>query len=95
MSGKPDWRSSSTAEALNQLDRAGLAWEFLRRNPEYQGDYGNLPPHAEETDPATIATGVRWGLCFRMQPRAPSSGSAGTLAAGAPPSQCDSRSRTG
>jgi hypothetical protein len=95
MPGRPDWRSSSTAEALDRLNRAGFAWEFLRRNPEYQGDYNNLSLDAEETDPAAIATGVRWGLCFCMRPRATTCGRAGALAAGAPPPQCHSRSRTG
>jgi hypothetical protein len=95
MPGKPDWRSSSTAEALNQLDRAGFAWEFLRRNPDYRRDYSNLPPEAEETNPASIATGVRWGLCFCMRPRVASCGHGGALATGTPPSQRHSRSRTG
>ena len=31
-----DWRSPNAADALKELDRSGLAWEFLRRNPEYR-----------------------------------------------------------
>ena len=34
-----DWRSQDAGDALKELDRAGLAWEFLRRNPEYREDY--------------------------------------------------------
>ena len=34
-----DWRSQNAGDALKELDRAGLAWEFLRRNPEYREDY--------------------------------------------------------
>src|ERR1700691_3606739 len=34
-----DWRSQDSVDALLELDRAGLAWEFLRRNPDYREDF--------------------------------------------------------
>src|SRR5271167_142509 len=34
-----DWRSQHAVDALLELDRAGLAWEFLRRNPDYREDF--------------------------------------------------------
>jgi hypothetical protein len=34
-----DWRSAAAYVYLDDLDPAELAWEFLRRNPDYQRDY--------------------------------------------------------
>jgi len=34
-----DWRTQGASDALKDLDRSDLAWEFLRRNPDYQEDY--------------------------------------------------------
>lgn len=79
----PDWRLSSTADALNQLDRAGLAWEFLRRNPGYRKDYRRIDHDAADADGTATAAGERWGLCFRLQPRSPGWACSGNLAAGA------------
>ena len=39
---KPDisqWRSSSTYDFLDDIDSPDIAWEWLRRNAKYQGDY--------------------------------------------------------
>lgn len=37
----PDWRDASAYPAkADDLSLAQWAWEFLRRNPEYQNDYG-------------------------------------------------------
>ncbi|WP_284736105.1 transcriptional regulator domain-containing protein [Dongia deserti] len=76
-----DWRSSSAADELNHLDRAGLAWEFLRRNPRYRRDYSKLS--RDTADEAATAAGERWGLCFRLQSRPPGRICADGLAAGA------------
>lgn len=35
----PDWREAGDYVALAELDAAQWAWEFLRRNPDYQRDY--------------------------------------------------------
>jgi hypothetical protein len=37
-----DWRSQHAVDALLELDRAGLAWEFLRRNPDYREDFRQI-----------------------------------------------------
>ena len=37
-----DWRSPEAAEALKDLDRSGLAWEFLRRNREFREHYTTI-----------------------------------------------------
>ncbi len=59
-----DWRSPSDYENLKQLDRAELAWEFLRRNPKYQKDFARI---GEATSSDAIDIAERWGLCFRLR----------------------------
>jgi len=60
----PDWRSAAAYAYLNDLNPAELAWEFLRRNPDYQRDYraasGETAGQAEFSE----ALIVRWGLQF-------------------------------
>ncbi|HQT72602.1 MAG TPA: DUF6499 domain-containing protein [Acidiphilium sp.] len=58
---KEDWRSKAAYQYAEALDPSGLAWEFLRRNPDYQADFETGAPHAERgtSDPAR-----RWGLRF-------------------------------
>lgn len=68
-----DWRSQHAVEALLELDRAGLAWEFLRRNPEYREDFrqtwqriasGEISEEAAMTEFSR-----RWGVSFRPRSR--------------------------
>jgi hypothetical protein len=59
------WRSDAAYAYLNELTPAELAWEFLRRNPEYQHDYrtaANAPADQAELLDSLIA---QWGLRFR------------------------------
>lgn len=35
----PNWRHADDYVDLHRLDRAGWAWEWMRRNPEYQRYY--------------------------------------------------------
>lgn len=58
-----DWRSSECYAALYELSPAELAWEFLRRNPEYQDAYALW---SAEGDPARW---LPWGLSFPADPR--------------------------
>lgn len=60
-----DWRSSAKYEYLNQLDKAELAWEFLRRNPDYQRDYRTTIRRKPDDEGETEASPQRWGLRFR------------------------------
>ena len=39
------WRSADAVAQLNQLERAGFALEFLRRNPAYRDDYARMQRH--------------------------------------------------
>ena len=57
-----DWRSPEAYSELQNADLTGLAWECLRRNPEYQKNYlhfqisvGGAPAEFRE----------KWGLSFR------------------------------
>ena len=71
-----DWRTQGASDALKDLDRSDLAWEFLRRNPDYQEDYRKalqriaLGAVTEEAAMADISR--RWGLSFRPRSRSAS-----------------------
>jgi hypothetical protein len=43
------------------MDPADLAWEFLRRNPEYRAAYA---AHTHAADRRTDGPARRWGLRF-------------------------------
>lgn len=65
MPRRPDWRSPSNYDYLEQLDRAELAWEFLRRNQEYRKDFVRI---LDATAREATAIAERWGLSFRLRP---------------------------
>jgi len=63
-----DWRSPTDYESLQNLDTVSLAWEFLRRNPDYRRDHREIvcTPCA---DTIRVEESMRqWGLCFPCQP---------------------------
>lgn len=67
MAEPPDWRSSETERELNQLERQGFAWEFLRRNPDYRHDYERLrgaPPGRPGASSPHGSAASHWGLRF-------------------------------
>jgi hypothetical protein len=37
-----DWRSPAGYEELRSLDAPGIAWEFLRRNPDFERERSSL-----------------------------------------------------
>ena len=59
-----DWRSAAAYAYVDDLNPAGVAWEFLRRNSDYQRDYRaaarDAGGHAEFSEPLIL----RWGLPF-------------------------------
>jgi hypothetical protein len=85
MSITPDWRSATAADELNQLDRAGFAQEFLRRNQDYQEDYRRMVRLVEagtmSEEAATSALALRWGLSFRVRSNAIGGPCCGAVAA--------------
>ena len=62
------WRLSAAYDYVNDLDAPDLAWEFLRRNPEYQQDYARLSVEGDDGKSAA-ALSDRWGLSFRGRSR--------------------------
>ena len=68
-----DWRSPNAGDPLKELDRAGLAWEFLRRNPEYREDYRRalerIASGVITVEAAMTEISRRWGLSFRPRSR--------------------------
>lgn len=65
------WRISTAYDYVNELDAPDLAWEFLRRNPEYQQDYKRLKDEGLEENKAQVILSNKWGLSFRGRPRPP------------------------
>ena len=56
------WRPAAAYFYVLQLDGSGLAWEYLRRNPEYRKQYCGL---ANPLDAAPAEFREKWGLTFR------------------------------
>ncbi len=65
---RADWRSPGAYEDLRSLDAPGFAWEYLRRNPEFQRHCKKLERAVRQgaLDQAEAdAFARRWGLRFR------------------------------
>jgi hypothetical protein len=67
-----DWRNPGAYEELRSLDAPAFAWEYLRRNPDFQQDRRKLEqanrrgaPNQTEVD----AFARRWGVRFRRHHR--------------------------
>lgn len=71
---RPDWRDDAPYRALSGIDAAGLAWEWLRRDPRYIA-WRQAQPITEtqllEGVPIVAAMGRAhdWGLLFRRASR--------------------------
>jgi len=57
-----DWRASAAYLYVLHLSAPALAWEYVRRNPEYRSDWGKFGAHPEP------AVTQRWGLEFLWDP---------------------------
>jgi hypothetical protein len=66
---KDDWRSAAAYDYAFDLDAADLAWEALRRHPDYQSGY-DLAQRQEALGAEAGATSLarRWGLTFSRRP---------------------------
>src|SRR5580693_402343 len=82
-----DWRSQHAVDALLELDRAGLAWEFLRRNPDYREDFRQTLQRiasGEISEEAAVTQfSRRWGVSFRPRSQVAGKREPDDLAAGA------------
>src|SRR3546814_5933352 len=71
MPDEESWRSESAYTYIDQLNAEELAWEFLRRNPEYRAGYHELLSAGHMTWEAATNFASRWGLRFRRRPEIP------------------------
>jgi hypothetical protein len=67
----PDWQNPERYTAVSEVDRAGLAWEFVRRDPQYRdivigdedvGDRASTGVTILPDEPPPLDA---WGLSFR------------------------------
>lgn len=68
--GRPDWRDDAPYRALIGIDAAGLAWEWLRRDPDYAAWWQTQPIGEAQLlqGVPTVAATRRahdWGILFR------------------------------
>ncbi len=83
MDMKPDlskWRSSPSYDFVDEVAAPDLAWEWLRRNEDYQQDYRAVARKATDA-PAVLRFRNRWGLTFPGPARTVLRRYAGLLAA--------------
>ena len=66
MVAETDWRNATHYQYLIDLTPSELAWEFLRRNPEYERDVAMFDPADEH---AATALTAHWGLRFPDSPK--------------------------
>ena len=58
------WRSSERYEYVEDLVSPELAWEWLRRNEDYQRDFEAAQAEPNTDTAATEAARCKWGLRF-------------------------------
>ncbi|WEX85779.1 DUF6499 domain-containing protein [Sinorhizobium garamanticum] len=63
------WRSSSTYDYVDDLSGPDFAWEWLRRNSNYQADYQATQFSDADRERVTNTLRSRWGLHFRHSSR--------------------------
>jgi len=54
------WKEPDAYEYVENLSPSGWAWEFLRRNRDYQADW--------DADPESESTALKWGLQRMVDP---------------------------
>lgn len=59
------WRSSSTYDYVDSLSAPDIAWEWLRRNSDYQADYLAIQKSGASRGQDVNTLRNRWGLYFR------------------------------
>jgi Family of unknown function (DUF6499) len=99
MPASSNWRSPNENDYLKHLDRAGFAWEFLRRNQTYQEDYETIVRGATSDvgsgGTTSEALARRWGLSFPGRSKACRRPSGCVLAARDVAHDCSARARPG
>ncbi|QOZ38461.1 hypothetical protein XH92_39980 [Bradyrhizobium sp. CCBAU 53421] len=59
-----DWRSPESYKSLQDANVTDVAWEFLRRNPDYRRDYEETIKNSPDGE-VTPEFRRKWGICFR------------------------------
>jgi Family of unknown function (DUF6499) len=59
------WREASAYDYVDGLPAGALAWEFLRRNPDYRRHYRELTESSVDIEAVDDLIRERWGLRFR------------------------------
>jgi hypothetical protein len=70
--GQADWRAPGAYEDLRSLDAPGFAWEYLRRNADFQQHRRKLERAARRgvlIQAAVDEFTRRWGVRFRKRHR--------------------------
>lgn len=62
------WRSEAAYDYIDKLTPGDLAWEFLRRNPDYRKSYQELVAIGRLTGDIAREFAEQWGLRFRRRP---------------------------
>lgn len=68
MSEDESWRSEAAYDYIDALTPGDLAWEFLRRNPDYRRAYQELVAIGRLSERAAREFAAQWGLRFRRRP---------------------------
>ncbi len=65
MATQSAWQASEAYAFVDDLSTAQFAWEWLRRNDDYQRDYAALSKaEGPEKEALAALMRVRWGLRF-------------------------------
>lgn len=59
------WRSAAAYDFIDRLSPSGIAWEYLRRNTDYQADYRESLKQTRDAERTAEHLARRWGLRFR------------------------------
>jgi len=59
-----DWRSEEAYANFKNAESMDIAWEWLRRDANYQSDYQSLE-NAQRLSDTTETFRQQWGLSFR------------------------------
>jgi hypothetical protein len=63
-----NWHAANAYTYLDVLGSTAFAWEFLRRNPDYQATWRSIASDSDPTPEMSEPLAQRWGLRFRGQP---------------------------
>lgn len=70
MPNTQDWMANAAYLYILFLDRPAVAWEHLRRNPDYRNDWLRFGTRRRSSSPGRA---LKWGLRFlrESRPRCP------------------------